>query len=359
MNRRWLIRYLCYVLRHNPRDLGIILDERGWTEVTPLIEGLRRHKQFQISLSELERLVQHDHQSRYSLCDDRIRANSGHTLPEVRLVFEKTEPPQLLYYGIAKSRLHCYIEAGALTPDDPERYVTLCASAGEADCKSHCSSDEQPHIIVIEAAKAAQKGVPFFKSEIGEYLCESVPAEFFLDQRPDFRFQVSAGGVVVRDFNANYDAAIMRTRTPWELPKGKLQKGERGWEAARREVQEELGLTGSIRVGQRLDRVLYFFRNHCGQPRLKTVLLFLIHYQGSMELRPRKKEGVLAAEWVSFEEAQTRLLYSGGRYLRALETAQWLLRKHCWSKLNPSGERPRGNDRPQAEALRKPPCSDS
>ena len=104
-------------------------------------------------------------------------------------------------------------------------------------------------------------------------------------------------------------------------------------EAARREVQEELGLTGLIRVRQRLDRVMYFFRNHFGQPRLKTVLLFLIHYKGSPTLRPRKREGVLAADWVSFGEAKDRLLHSGGRYLRALETAEWMLRHRAGEAL--------------------------
>jgi putative RNA 2'-phosphotransferase len=332
MNYRWLSRYLCYVLRHNPQDLGIELDERGWTDMTVLLERLSTVKRVRVSLGELERLALGDRRRRYSIEGDRIRANEGHTLPAVRLVNERVvEPPQLLFYGLSKEALDPILKAGALEPGaggapGSDGRILLTESASEADRRSGCSPEEQPYIVVVEAARAAQNGIAFWRSEQGHYLCERLPMDYFLDQRPDFRFQVSAGGVVVRNTNGRYEIAVMHTRKRWELPKGKLEKGERGWEAARREVQEELGLTGFIRVRQRLDRVLYFFRNHVGQPRLKTVLLFLIHYKGPPGFRPRKREGVLAADWVSFTEAKDRLLRSGGRYLRALEIAESLLR---------------------------------
>ena len=340
MNHRWLSRYLCYVLRHNPQDLGIELDERGWTDVTVLLEKLSTVKHVRVNLVELERLALQDKRQRYSLRGDRIRANEGHTVGSIRLVHEQVEPPPLLFYGLSKEALAPILEAGALEPglgttciDDR---IVLAESAGEADHRSGCAQDEQPHVIVVEAARAARDGIAFYRSESGVYLCPRLPAEYFLDQRSDFRFQVSAGGVVVRSIGGKYEIAVMHTRKRWELPKGKLEKGERGWEAARREVQEELGLTGFIRVRQRLDRVMYFFRNHFGQPRLKAVLLFLIHYKGSPTFRPRKREGVLAADWVSFTEAKDRLLHSGGRYLRALETAEWLLRHRSSDTLRSS-----------------------
>jgi putative RNA 2'-phosphotransferase len=331
MNHRWLSRYLCYVLRHNPQDLGIELDERGWTDMTALIERLATVKKVRISLGELERLALGDRRGRYSIQGDRIRANEGHSVQAVRLVYEQVaEPPPLLFYGLSKEALGPILQAGMLEPgaepaENHDGRIVLVESAAEADQRSGCTGEEQPYILVVEAARAARDGIAFWRSKEGHYLCERLPADYFLDQRPDFRFQVSAGGVVVRSSGARFEIAVMHTRKRWELPKGKLEKGERGWEAARREVQEELGLTGFIRVRQRLDRVLYFFRNHVGQPRLKTVLLFLIQYKGPPTLRPRKREGVLAADWVSFAEAKDRLLRSGGRYLRALETAEWLL----------------------------------
>jgi putative RNA 2'-phosphotransferase len=366
MNHRWLSRYLCYVLRHNPADLGIELDERGWTDTTLLLERLATVKQVRLNLAELERMVQQDKRQRYSLQGERIRANDGHTLQTVRLVFERVEPPPLLYLGLSKARLSAILDAGTLDPgtagsdlcDDGR--IVLTESASEADQRSGCNPEDQPHIVVVEASRAAQEGVDFYRSASGLYLCERLPIGYFLDQQPDFRFQVSAGGVVVRQHQGVYEIAVMHTRKRWELPKGKLEKGERGWEAARREVQEELGLTGSIRVRQRLDRVMYFFRNHFGQPRLKTVLLFLIHYKGSPVLKPRKREGVLAAEWVSFTEAKDRLLRSGGRYLRALETAEWLLRSRPdepHSAPGPDLRLPRAEapQRPAAPEPREPP----
>src|SRR5687768_3109811 len=153
MNHRWLSRYLCYVLRHNPADLGIELDERGWTDMATLLERLLSVKRVRMNLAELERLATQDKRKRYSVAGDRIRANEGHTVPSVRLVHEKCEPPQLLYYGLSKAQLHGILEVGALEPQAGSDRIVLAESAGEADQRSGCGAEDQPHIIVAEAAR--------------------------------------------------------------------------------------------------------------------------------------------------------------------------------------------------------------
>ena len=33
-----LSKYVSYILRHNPDEIGIVLDEQGWTDVSSFIE---------------------------------------------------------------------------------------------------------------------------------------------------------------------------------------------------------------------------------------------------------------------------------------------------------------------------------
>ena len=87
---------LSYVLRHNPDSIGIELDSAGWVEIDVLLDQLAKHK-FDMSISDLQTVVQQNDKQRFSVSDDdlRIRANQGHSV-QVDLEYEPTEPPEIL-----------------------------------------------------------------------------------------------------------------------------------------------------------------------------------------------------------------------------------------------------------------------
>ncbi len=129
-------------------------------------------------------------------------------------------------------------------------------------------------------------------------------------------FQESAGGVLVDTDRV----LLIRTRTRsggsvWTFPKGRIQRGERLWEAALREVREETGYL--CRLRRRLKATSYVFRGDQAQIR-KTVHWFL--------LAPVRKAGapnpreVQEAGWFSLPEAYQKLSYrSDLGLLRAAE----------------------------------------
>lgn len=126
------------------------------------------------------------------------------------------------------------------------------------------------------------------------------------------RKEISAGGVVVRANENDWLVALLKTehkRGPvWVLPKGhvELQVGERIAEAARREVQEEAGLS-DVSVKNQLGVSRFSFQAE-GTLVRKTVHYFLM-VTNQQILTPQAEEGLLEAAWFPIDEAIKNLTY--------------------------------------------------
>jgi len=126
------------------------------------------------------------------------------------------------------------------------------------------------------------------------------------------RREVSAGGVVIRPEGKELFVALLETEHKrgkvWVLPKGhvELGRGERISEAARREVQEEAGIT-DLSVKNQLGISRFTFQAE-GTLVAKTVHYFLM-LTTQRQLTPQQEEGLLRAEWFKIEEAIKKLEY--------------------------------------------------
>ena len=76
------------------------LDSEGWLPIDELIENANRRGN-KISLELLHEVVASCEKKRFSLSDDglRIRANQGHSVPDVELNLEPVTPPNQLFHG--------------------------------------------------------------------------------------------------------------------------------------------------------------------------------------------------------------------------------------------------------------------
>jgi len=122
--------------------------------------------------------------------------------------------------------------------------------------------------------------------------------------------EFSAGGVCVRRMRGRDYVAAVRVKggTVLALPKGHIEKGESGAEAAEREVSEEAGVRGEL--VEKLGDVRYWYHRD-GQRVMKNVAFFLFHYRsGSVEDHDHEVD---SAEWVPLEEAPRLLAYRGER----------------------------------------------
>jgi 8-oxo-dGTP pyrophosphatase MutT (NUDIX family) len=82
----------------------------------------------------------------------------------------------------------------------------------------------------------------------------------------------------------------------WDLPKGKLEKGESPAEAALREVEEETGISGHRLISE-LPSTFHIYE-HKGKKVLKRTYWFAMQYDGNEILIPQLLEEIMAAEWM-------------------------------------------------------------
>ncbi|MDG1429850.1 MAG: NUDIX domain-containing protein [Crocinitomicaceae bacterium] len=105
----------------------------------------------------------------------------------------------------------------------------------------------------------------------------------------------AAGGLVKR----KKEYLLIKRKGMWDIPKGKIDKGEKTKVAALREVEEECGIKGH-EISNKLC-VTYHTMKFKGRPALKRTVWYIMKYTGTKETLPERKEGITKAKWMSKE----------------------------------------------------------
>ena len=108
-----------------------------------------------------------------------------------------------------------------------------------------------------------------------------------------FKRVEAAGGLVK---NENGEFLMIHRKGSWDLPKGKLDKGESIEECSIREVEEECGIS-DIKLKEKLVTTYHIYsldKNPC----IKPSHWFNMEVKGSPELTPQKEEDIEKAKWI-------------------------------------------------------------
>ena len=112
----------------------------------------------------------------------------------------------------------------------------------------------------------------------------------------------AAGGYVL---NSNNALLMIHRLGYWDMPKGKIDKGETARIAAIREVEEECGINNlSIKSDPFITFHLYGLK---GETVIKKSLWFLMDTSYTGILIPQREEGIELAEWVDLPVAKDKL----------------------------------------------------
>ena len=172
-----LSKFLSYLLRHNPGELDITLDENGWTDIDDLIEKVKaRESQFNFDI--LKYIVDSNSKKRFSFNEDmtRIRANQGHSI-EVQLNYVTKQPPVILYHGTATNNILSIRETGLQKRNRHQVHLS-------ADMETAVKVGERygkPVVLKIKSGEMFEKGFSFFLSANGVWLTDFVPFEFITE----------------------------------------------------------------------------------------------------------------------------------------------------------------------------------
>lgn len=115
----------------------------------------------------------------------------------------------------------------------------------------------------------------------------------------------AAGGVLVNDEGSpeTPDILLIYRNGVWDLPKGKLEKGESIAGCATREVSEEVGLSSAPDILADLGTTRHTYTED-GQIIEKETFWFVMRLtEHVQEFTPQKKEGISKVRWVPVDEA--------------------------------------------------------
>lgn len=104
----------------------------------------------------------------------------------------------------------------------------------------------------------------------------------------------AAGGVVT---NPNGEILFIFRLGWWDLPKGKIEKGESIESAALREVEEETGCS-NLKLGRKLLETFHTYKLKKGKRVLKKTYWFHMEAE-KQELVPQTEENIELAQWMS------------------------------------------------------------
>jgi len=107
----------------------------------------------------------------------------------------------------------------------------------------------------------------------------------------------AAGGLVK---NERKEYLFIYRNDKWDLPKGKIEKGEGIKEGAVREVEEECGITVK-NLGKKICKTYHAYI-YKGEVVLKKSYWFKMKATGQDKLKPQKEEGITDARWFTREK---------------------------------------------------------
>lgn len=109
----------------------------------------------------------------------------------------------------------------------------------------------------------------------------------------------AAGGIVQ---NEKKQLLFIYRLGKWDLPKGKMEKGEKTDECALREVEEETGLT-KLKLKNKIGETYHTY-NAFGKHFIKTTYWYFITCSSKQVLTPQTEEDITKIKWISTKDIE-------------------------------------------------------
>jgi len=169
-----LSKLMSLILRHEADRFGVPLDPEGFVSIDVLLAAVRTQRPT-TTREDIRCVVEtvEPAKQRFTIVDDDIRANYGHSLDR-RIVHEPATPPDILFHG-THGRAIAVILADGLRPMS-RQYVHLTPDPDLA--RQVGSRRGAPTLVRVDAAAAARDGVAFYRANPAFWLADFVPARY-------------------------------------------------------------------------------------------------------------------------------------------------------------------------------------
>jgi putative RNA 2'-phosphotransferase len=167
-------KFLSLVLRHQPQEIGIVLDDAGWVPVRELLDRCNAHR-VRLTLADLEEVVATNSKKRFAFSEDRlrIRANQGHSVG-VDLGYPPIAPPPVLYHGTHERAVDSIRVEGIHKGNRHHVHLTALPATAVVVGERRGTAV----VLSVAAIDMHRDGHLFYKSDNDVWLTEHVPARY-------------------------------------------------------------------------------------------------------------------------------------------------------------------------------------
>ncbi len=164
------------MLRHRPEKYGVELDAGGWVPIVTVVAALARQSSAWADLKsdDIQAMMAAAEKRRFQIQDGRIRAVYGHSVPG-KIAHIPSRPPALLFHGTTWTALESIRDDG-LRPMR-RQFVHLSPDIETADRVARRRTDD-PAIIAVDAKRAHDEGITFYRTGDQTWLAGPVAARF-------------------------------------------------------------------------------------------------------------------------------------------------------------------------------------
>jgi ADP-ribose pyrophosphatase YjhB (NUDIX family) len=118
-----------------------------------------------------------------------------------------------------------------------------------------------------------------------------------------FRIIEAAGGIV---YNEKDEILFIKRLGKWDLPKGKMEKGESREESAIREIEEETSLM-NVQLQDFVSTTYHIYTERTGEKILKFTHWFDMYFEGENTAKPQIEEGITEVAWKNESQIESEV----------------------------------------------------
>ncbi|WP_407933578.1 NUDIX hydrolase [Chryseobacterium urinae] len=134
-----------------------------------------------------------------------------------------------------------------------------------------------------------------------------------------FRIIEAAGGIVN---NPEGEILFIKRLGKWDLPKGKMEKGESREESAVREIEEETGLA-HVELVQFINTTYHIYVERNGDKVLKCTHWFEMNFNGEDTSKPQIEEGITEVAWKNTTQIEDEVFPSTFKNIKLIVKEFW------------------------------------
>lgn len=170
---------LTFFLRHNPGQIGLVMDDQGWVDAKDLVNKCDKL----VDMDQLVSVVTNDEKGRFEFSPDmkKIRCIQGHSLESVKIDHGDHVPPEILYHGTAIQNVNTILNEGIKPMQRTKVHLTFDWVTAEnvgARRKAMC------RVLYVKAKEMHDAGHKLQKTTNGVWLTDFVPPEFVSAVKP-------------------------------------------------------------------------------------------------------------------------------------------------------------------------------